>query len=330
MGVEFRDYYKSLGVSKTATDDEIKKAFRKLARKYHPDVAQDKQAAEEKFKEINEAYEVLSDPGKRKKYDTLGANWKQGAPPPGWDQQGGRFRGRGAPGEGAYEEFHFGGTGFSDFFEQFFGGHEGFRDYTGFGGAGGFRQRAAGPTRGHDVESDILVTLHEALNGSIRQISLQRAEGSNGSGAVETFRVRIPAGATEGRLIRVPGKGGEGVNGGEPGDLFLRVRLARHPDFRVKGPDLFHDLQLAPWEAVLGATVTVPTLEGNVSLKIAAGAQPGQQLRVRGRGLPVEGGGRGDLFAVIGVASPAELTDEERRLWEQLAAKSTFNPRRPA
>lgn len=329
MGVEFRDYYKSLGVSKTATDEEIKKAFRKLARKYHPDVAQDKKAAEEKFKEINEAYEVLSDPEKRKKYDTLGANWKQGAaPPPGWEQQSGRFRGK-SP-EGAYEEFHFGGTGFSDFFEQFFGGHEGFRDYTGFGTRGGFRQQAAGPMRGSDVESDILVTLHEALNGSVRQISLRRAEGQNGSGPVETFRVRIPAGATEGRLIRIPGKGGEGVNGGQAGDLFLRVRLARHPDFRVKGADLYYDLNLAPWEAVLGATVTIPTLEGNVSLKIAAQAQPGQQLRVRSRGLPTDTGNRGDLYAVISIAVPESVSDDERKLWQELATKSNFNPRKPA
>jgi len=329
MAVKFQDYYQSLGVAKTASDEEIKKAFRKLARKYHPDVAKDQKSAEEKFKEINEAYEVLSDPEKRKKYDTLGANWKQGAaPPPGWEQQGGRFRGRGA--EGGAEEFHFGGTGFSDFFEQFFGGQEGFRDYTGFGGGRGARQQAAGPERGHDVESDLLVTLHEALNGSVRQISLRRTSGANGGGPVDTFRVRIPAGATEGRLIRVPGKGGEGLNGGAAGDLFLRVRLARHPDFRVKGADLYHDLQLAPWEAVLGATVSVPTLEGSVNLKIAPGAQPGQQLRVRGRGLPTEGGVRGELYVVLNLAVPAEVSDEEKSLWEQLAGKSPFNPRRPA
>jgi len=327
MSVEFRDYYQSLGVAKGATDEEIKKAFRKLARKYHPDVAKDKKSAEEKFKEINEAYEVLSDPEKRRKYDTLGANWKQGtAPPPGWDRQGGRFRGR-TPENGA-EEFHFGGTGFSDFFEQFFGGHEGFRDYTGFGDGRGFRHASTGPERGHDVESDLLVTLHEALNGSVRQLTLRRSDEAN-SGASDTFRVRIPAGATEGRLIRVPGKGAVGRNGGEPGDLFLRVRLARHPDFRVKGNDLYHDLQLAPWEAVLGATVTVPTLDGSVSLKIPAGAQPDQQLRVRGRGLPGEGGARGELYVVINIAVPESVTSEEQALWRQLGEQSRFNPRRP-
>ena len=326
MGVEFQDYYKVLAVPKAATDDEIKKAFRKLARKYHPDVAKDKKTAEEKFKEINEAYEVLSDPEKRGKYDTLGANWKQGAPPsPGWDQRSGRFQGR-ATGAN-HEEFHYGGTGFSDFFEQFFGGHEGSRDFAGAGGRAGFRTGAAGPERGHDVESDLLVTLHEVLNGSVRQISLRRQEAAGGATA-DTFRVRIPAGATEGRLIRVPRKGGEGASGGEPGDLFLRVRLARHPDFRVKGADLYHDLQLAPWEAVLGATVSVPTLDGGVSLKIAPGAQPGQQLRVRGRGLPADGGGRGDLFALINIATPENINADERQVWEQLAAKSAFNPRR--
>lgn len=326
MGVEFQDYYKVLGVAKTATDEEIKKAFRKLARKYHPDVAKDKKTAEEKFKEINEAYEVLGDPEKRKKYDTLGADWKRGAaPPPGWNQRPGRGRGQ-AAGAG-HEEFHYGGTGFSDFFEQFFAGREGFRDLDGSDPRRGFRQQAAGPTRGQDAESDILVTLHEALNGSVRQISLRRRDASSGE-ATDTFRVRIPAGATEGRLIRVPGKGGEGFNGGDSGDLFLRVRLACHPDFRVKGADLYHDLQLAPWEAVLGATVSVPTLDGGVSLKIASGAQPGQQLRVRGRGLATDGGGRGDLFAVISVASPEEISADERKLWEQLAAQSSFNPRK--
>jgi curved DNA-binding protein len=325
MAVEYRDYYQSLGVSKTATDDEIKKAFRKLARKYHPDVAQDKQIAEEKFKEINEAYEVLGDPEKRKKYDTLGANWKQGAPPPGWNQPTGRSR-DGGSGAG-YEEFHFGGTGFSDFFEQFFGGHEGARDYTGFGGARGFRPGSSGPMRGHDVESDILVTLHEVLNGSVRQISLRRADEAV-AGSTDTFRVRIPAGATEGRLIRVPGKGGRGTNGGPDGDLFLRVRLARHPDFRVKGADLYHELSLAPWEAVLGATVAVPTLEGPVNVKIPAGSKAGQQLRVRGRGLPSEGGNRGDLYALLTIVTPDSADADEQALWKRLAEQSSFNPRK--
>jgi curved DNA-binding protein len=329
MGIEYKDYYKILGVERDASEDDIRKAFRRLAQQYHPDVAKNKKEAEEKFKEINEANEVLGDPEKRKKYDALGANWKQGAefrPPPGWEAFGGGARG-GRRGHNGGVEFEFGGTGFSDFFEQFFGGHEGFRDLDGSTPRGGFRQPAAGPERGHDIESDILVSLHEALNGSVRQISLRRQDGST-SEAAETFRVRIPAGVTEGRLIRVPGKGGEGFNGGEPGDLFLRVRLARHPDFRVKGADLYHDLQLAPWEAVLGATVSVPTLEGSVSLKIAPGAQPGQQLRVRGRGLPQDGGARGDLFAVISLATPEEISTDERKLWEQLAAQSAFNPRK--
>jgi curved DNA-binding protein len=318
MAVDFKDYYESLGVSKTASEDEIKKAFRKLARKFHPDVAKDKKGAEDKFKEINEAYEVLSDPEKRKKYDTLGANWKQGAPPPGGGF-GGRGRGAGA------EEFHFNGTGFSDFFEQFFGGRGAPRGGGGFGGGGG--RQPSGPMRGNDVESDLMVTLHEVLNGSVRQISLRRVDENTGETKTDSFRVRIPAGATEGRLIRVPNKGGQGLNGGPAGDLFLRVRLARHPDFRVKGQDLYYDVRLAPWEAVLGATISVPTLDGNVSVKIPPGAQPGQKLRVRDQGLPGDGGVRGHLIADIKVVTPENVSDDEKRQWEQLASKSNFNPR---
>ncbi|HAV62451.1 MAG TPA: J domain-containing protein [Verrucomicrobiales bacterium] len=323
--MEFKDYYRSLGLPKTASDDEIKKAFRNLARKHHPDVAKDKAAAEEKFKEINEAYEVLGDPDKRRKYDTLGANWKQGFAPPPEGDMGGGFRST-RPGDA--EEFHFHGTGFSDFFEQFFGGQDIHRGFSGFGRGGGYGGAATGPQRGGDVESDLLVTLQEALNGSVRQLSLRRIDGQSGQARTETFRVRIPAGATEGRLIRVPGKGGEGLNGGSPGDLFLRVRLARHPDFRVRGNDLYHDLLLAPWEAVLGTTVSVPTLEGQVSLRIPPGAQAGQQFRVRDRGLPGEGGVRGHLLAVINLATPERVSDAERANWEALARNSTFNPRR--
>lgn len=324
MAVDFKDYYQSLGVSKTAGEDEIKKAFRKLARKYHPDVAKDKTVAEEKFKEINEAYEVLSDPEKRRKYDTLGANWKQGAPPPG----GGPFGGfSGARPGGQHEEFHFNGTGFSDFFEQFFGGHGGSAGARGFGRGAGFERQPSGPVRGNDVESDLMVTLHESLNGSVRQISMRRIDEATGQAKTDTFRVRIPAGATEGRLIRVPGKGGHGLNGGAAGDLFLRVRFARHPDFRSKGSDLYFDLRLAPWEVVLGATVQVPTLDGQVSVKIPAGAQTGQKLRVRDQGLPTSGKDRGHLYVVLKVVTPEAVGDDERSIWAELASKSKFNPR---
>jgi len=341
MAVQFKDYYEVLGVSRVATDDEIKKAFRKLAREYHPDVAKNKKQAEEKFKDINEAYEVLSDPAKRKKYDQLGPNWKQGAdfrPPPGWEH----FQGGGGGGPGGREnyEFRFGGTGFSDFFEQLFG-------------AAGRRGRGFAPTeedyteRGRDVEGDIMVTLSEAVSGSVRSVSLQRhvpcehcggtgmrakhvCNVCGGSGQVtkaETYQVRIPPGVSEGQRLRIAGRGEAGVGGGTAGDLFLRVRLAKHPDFDVDGQNLISEAQLAPWEAVLGTQVSVPTLDGHVSIKVPPGTQNGQRLRLRGQGLPVKGGGRGDLFVKIAIQVPAKVTDRERALWEQLARESNFNPR---
>ena len=335
MPVEFKDYYQSLGVSRDASQDDIRKAFRKLAREYHPDVAKDKKGAEEKFKEINEAYEVLSDPTKRKKYDTLGANWNRAQPPPGGGPFGGfgGAGGRGFRGQNGEEfEFHFGGTGFSDFFEQFFGGRGegagfGFDDYA-QGQARAGRGAATGPARGNDIEGDILVTLNEALQGSIRMISYQRRNRQTGQAVSESFRVRIPVGVTEGQLIRVPGKGEEGRNGGASGDLYLRVRFAQHPDFRVRGADLYYELDLAPWEAVLGTTIAIPALDGPVTVRIPAGTGKGQQLRVRGKGLPAGGGARGDLYAVITVQVPAEVTAEEREMWQKLAEHSKFNPRK--
>lgn len=332
MAVEFKDYYSTLGVSREANDDEIKKAFRKLARKYHPDVAKDKKTAEAKFKEINEAYEVLSDPEKRRKYHELGANWERGTPgyPP---PNGGTGRGAGEP---AGEEFHFGGTGFSDFFERFFGRRRGGADFEDMfrqarrEGRWGRTDEPEYAERGAEIEGDILVTLQEAMHGSMRTISLQRTDRNTGEVAKETFTVRIPPGAQEGRRIRVPGKGGHGIGGGPPGDLYLRVRLEAHPDFRVQGTDLYHDLDLAPWEAVLGTEVVVPTLSGTIKLRVPAGAGQGQQLRVRGQGLPKNReGDRGDLYVVLAVRMPEKVTAEERTLWEKLARLSTFNPRLP-
>jgi curved DNA-binding protein len=330
MAVEFKDYYRILGVSRTASDDEIRKAFRKLAREYHPDVAKDKARAEEKFKDLNEAYEVLGDSEKRKKYDTLGAQWNQPGgftPPPGW-QQAGRA-GRGQP-----FEFHFGGTGFSDFFEQFFSGRGGAggRGFAGFQEPGGpevFGRERGAAQRGNDVEGDIMVTLQEALQGSIRTVSLRQVNPRTGQAETHSFRVKIPAGVQEDQLIRVPGKGEEPMGGGSAGDLYLRVRFAKHPDFRVRGSDLFYDLDLAPWEAVLGTTVTITTLEGPVSLRVRPGTTAGQQLRIRGKGLPAGAGQRGDLYAVIHVQVPLNVSGTEKELWDKLAATSTFNPRRP-
>lgn len=306
--MEYQDYYEILGVAKTATPEEIRSAFRKKAREYHPDVAKDKVKGAEKFKEVNEAYEVLSDPAKRAKYDQMGR-----------EMPGGGFAWQGAPGSGGMpdmEEFHFGGTGYSDFFEHLFGGMG--------GGAGGFR----GPSgrrmarRGSDIEGDLMVTLEEALRGSTREVTLQR-----GGGKTETYRVKIPAGVREGQRIRLAGKGESGRSGGESGDLYLRVRLARHPDLRVEGSDLFVDVEVAPWEAVLGASVPVPTLDGAVSLKVPAGSTAGQKLRLRRQGLPREDGERGDLYAVLGISVPTEVNQEQKKLWEKLAEESQWCPR---
>ena len=304
MPVQFRDYYETLGVPKTATDDEIRSAFRKLARKYHPDVAKDKKAAEEKFKEINEAYEVLGDSEKRKKYDQLGADWNRPGgfqPPPGWQQWEGQQPGGGFyqwGGDGGRVQFEFGGTGFSDFFEAFFGGGRGRSAFGGFSG------RQATAERGADVEADIMVTLEEALQGSTRTVSLRRA----GSNKVENYQVKIPRGVHEGQRIRLRGQGEAGARGGKSGDLFLRVRLARHPDFAVEGSDLIHEVKIEPWRAVLGSELVVPALEGSVRLKVPPGTQGGQRFRLRERGLPGVSGKRGDLYVDVQINVPKSFT----------------------
>lgn len=309
--MQFRDYYKTLGVSKTASADEIKKAFRKLARQHHPDLAKDKKAAEEKFKEINEAYEVLGDPEKRKKYDELGPDWQQPGggfrPPPGWQQAGGGFGGGG--GGGFEGDFQFGGTGFSDFFEQFFGrSARGGRPGSAFGGA-------EAPLRGQDAEADIMVTLEQALHGASRQISFTRGR----SGKVETYTVKIPKGVREGQRIRLAGVGGEGRGGGGAGDLFLRVRFERHPEFTVEGSDVIHEVELAASKAVLGCEVAIPTLDGRAKLKIPQGTQNGRKFRIPNKGMPERGGTRGDFYAVIDVQLPTSLNAEQRTAWEAVA-----------
>ena len=326
MAVQFKDYYEILGVARTAPPDEIKQAFRKLARVHHPDVAKNKAAGEAKFKEINEAYEVLGDPEKRKRYDELGANWQDGG---GMAGAAGGMRGRGrAPAGGP--DFEFDGTGFSDFFESFFGS-----------GRGGFDSRRRGPVAmdddegefvhpGNDVEADLLVTLEEALHGSKRKVTLRRPAHGGGEDRLDTYQVKIPAGVHEGQRIRLAGQGGAGFGGAAAGDLYLRVRLARHPDFSVQGADLLFDLDLAPWEAVLGVTVKIPTLDGLTSLRVPAGTAAGGRLRMRGLGLPREDKGRGDLYATVRIQVPASVTAAERARWEEMARTSTFNPRKPA
>ena len=300
MAAQFKDYYAILGVPRTAHDSEIKKSFRKLAREHHPDVAKDKKKSEEKFKEINEAYEVLSDPANRRKYDELGANWKSGAEfraPPGFGGFSNAQNFRGA--RAGNHEFEFGNTGFSSFFEQLFGSR----------GRGAAGPDFAGRTR--DVEGDILVTLEEAFHGGVRAITVQH------DGRTETHQVKIPPGITDGQKLRVAGRGQGG------GDLYLNIRLASHPDFEVDGANIIHELELAPWEAALGAEIGVPSLTGRVNIKIPAGSGSGAKLRLRGRGLS----SRGDLLVEIKVVFPPHLTEAEKELWTQLAAQSHFNPR---
>ncbi|MEO6875700.1 MAG: J domain-containing protein [Opitutaceae bacterium] len=325
MAVQFKDYYATLGVARTASPDEIKQAFRKLARIHHPDVAKNKAAGDAKFKEINEAYEVLGDPEKRKRYDELGPNWQDGG---GQAAYGAGPRGQSRSGPGA-PDFEFDGTGFSDFFESFFG--------SGRGGSAGARRR--GPVSmdddeagfshpGNDVEADLLVTLEEVLGGSQRKVTLRRPAQNGAADQLNTYQVRIPAGVHDGQRIRLAGQGGAGYGGGAAGDLYLRVRLARHPEFRVEGVDLHFDLDLAPWEAVLGVTVKIPTLDGQTSLRVPAGTAAGSQLRLRGLGLPGDDKTRGNLYATVLIQVPATVSAEEKAEWEKLASTSKFNPRK--
>lgn len=316
MAVKFRDYYEVLGVERGASQSEIKSAYRKLARKYHPDVNKGGDA-EAKFKEANEAYEVLSDPDKRKKYDQLGANWQHGSeftPPPGW----GGFPGAGSG--GTQFEYEFGGsTGFSDFFENIFGN----RSADPFGAFGGHSQhRQKGPAKGKDIETALLVKLEEVMEGATRQVRLKK-----GNGEEKVIRVKIPKGVKEGQSIRCAGQGGAGVMGGPAGDLLLRVRLERHPDFHVEGSDLVYELSVAPWECILGGEVLLNTLHGKMKLKVPEGTQSGTSLRVKGRGLPSSCADYGDLYVEIIVKLPKTVSAEEKTQWNKLAEMSKFDPR---
>lgn len=309
MSVEYKDYYKILGVGREASKDEISKAFKKLARQYHPDLNPGNKDAEEKFKEINEAYEVLKDDEKRKMYDQLGPNWQQGqhfgGNPFGAGGGSTRFTFNGQEFSGQSFE----GTGFSDFFETLFGGS---RQQGGFGGGsfGGFSSR---PQRGRDVEADISVTLEDAVKGGERSLTLEGDEGP------KTLKVNIPAGVKEGAKLRLAGQGYASPNGGPKGDLYLRIRFAPHSLFHVDGTDLIYEARLAPWQAVLGAKIKVPTLEGTVELSVPAGTGSGKKMRLRGKGLG-PASSRGDLYVRIGIDAPKDLTPKQRELWEALAA----------
>ncbi|MGA2928387.1 MAG: DnaJ C-terminal domain-containing protein [Solirubrobacteraceae bacterium] len=301
MALTYKDYYEVLGVPRDAGKDEIRRAYRKLARTFHPDLNQDGDA-EERFKEIGEAYEVLSDPDKRERYDRLGAQW-QGRD----DSSGG----------GGFEDFverqgfggdtrvEFGEGAFSEFFERLFGE--------------GAAPASSGPLRGRDREAVLELSLEDAVAGGRRRLSLE--DGSS-------LEVNIPAGVRDGQLIRIAGQGARGRDGGPSGDLYLRVLLKPHPRFRRRGDDLDVDLAIAPWEAALGATVAVPTLTRTAQVRVPAGSSSGRRLRLRGRGLPKQGGGRGDLHAIVRIMVPKQLSERERELFEQLADVSEFDPRR--
>ncbi len=306
--MEYKDYYKILGVSRDASQDEIKKAYRRLAHKYHPDV-NDSPDAEAKFKEIGEAYEVLKDPEKRQTYDQFGSNWRDAQDYRAntqWDF--GFGGGRGAGGGGFRREGYASGD-FSEFFESLFGGMGGERGRPGFAAG-----QAAG--QGTDQTAEIEVPLEMAYGGGTQTIRL--ANGRN-------INVKIPAGITDGQKIRLAGQGEPGLGGGRAGDLFLLVRLQPHPTFKADGKDIYVDLPVAPWEAGLGANVEVPTLGGQVGLKIPAGSQSGRRLRLRGRGLP--GKPAGDQYVILQIHNPPLEDRELKRLYERLRDKAAFNPR---
>ena len=311
--MEFKDYYQSLGITKPATPDEIKKAFRKLARKYHPDVNPGDPAAERRFKELNEAHEVLSDPVTRRKYDELGANWKHyeraqasGQPFDGGGPSGAGFR---TMSEDDVRNA-FGNDPFSDFFQTFFRGTSG-----PFGGVR--RQRHATHQRGRHVEHELELDLEDACTGATRRLTVTMG------GRARNVDVRIPPGVTEGSKVRVAGEGERGTGGTAAGDLYLRVRLAPHQVFDRRGQNLEVTVDVPLTTAVLGGEIDVPTIEGTtVRLKIPATTQHGQKLRIKGRGMPTvrRGGQRGNLYAVLRVKLPERLTAEERTHYEALAA----------
>jgi curved DNA-binding protein len=313
--MEYRDYYKLLGVARSASADEVKRAYRKLARKYHPDVSKEKNA-EARFKEVQEAYEVLKDPQKRAAYDQLGNEFQSGQqfrPPPGW---GSNFEFR--TGRGGRRAA--GDPGFSDFFSSLFGAETPFGDFD-TGGAG-FR------SRGEDRRARLEVALEEAYQGGNRELTLQHPEvTADGHVALKdrTLRVQIPAGITHGQVIRLGGQGTAGAGGGRSGDLLLEVAIAPHRLYRVEGRDVTLALPVAPWEAALGATVSTPTLGGAVELRIPPGARAGQKLRLRGRGLP--GDPPGDQYVEIRIVLPPADTPRARELYEALARELPFDPR---
>jgi len=326
--MEYRDYYQIMGVARTATADEIKKSYRRLARKYHPDVSKEKDA-EKRFKEVQEAYEVLKDPEKRAAYDQLGSDYKQGQqfrPPPDWGSgfefRGGPRQGRARAGASHTEEFE-DAEGFSDFFSSLFG-------QRGFGGGagGGNPFGGAGARAARDHHARVDIDLEEAYAGTTRTLELKRPD-LKPDGTLDlkthTVKVTIPAGVTEGQLIRLAGQGEQSTGGGKPGDLYLEVHMKPNRLFQLDGRDVTLTLPIAPWESALGATVTVPTLGGGVDMRIPPNSQSGQKLRLRGRGLP--GQTPGDQYIQLKIVVPPANTPEAKAVFEDMKQKLNFNPR---
>ena len=302
--MKYKDYYEILGVKRDASDDEIRKAYRKLARKYHPDVSKDPQG-EEKFKDVSEAYKTLKDPEARAAYDNLGRHrpGEDFQPPPNWGQG---FGGG---------DFSFEDIDLADLFAAF--------------GAGRQHGRAI-PIPGQDYEVAAPISIEDAWHGTELELNLSVPdydERGRLQRVPRVFKARIPKGVIDGEKLRLRGKGGKGLNGGPDGSLFLNIQFKPHPVYRATGHDLYLDLPLAPWEAALGATVEVPTLAGPVRLKVPAGTNSGQKLRLAGRGLPMRGAGHGDLFAIAQITVPTTLTEREKTLLQELASASQFDPR---
>ena len=314
--MKYKDYYATLGVERTATPDQIKAAYRKLARKYHPDVSKEF-GAEERFKEVSEAYETLKDPEKRAAYDQLGRHTQgeEMRPPPGWEQNFG-----GQPfGEGG---FSFEDIDLGDLFAGLAG--------RGRGAAGAGGRRANIPIPGQDYEAAVRLSFDQAYKGTEVEFDMAVPEpDENGllRRVPRKIRVRVPKGVTNGQKLRVPGKGGKGINGGPDGNLYLDIEVESHPLYRPEGLDLYMDLPLAPWEAVLGASVDVPTPAGRVTLRVPAGTQAGQKLRLAGRGLSRPNGESGHLYAVAKIVVPSVVDDRQKKLYDELRDVSAFNPR---
>jgi curved DNA-binding protein len=315
--MKYKDYYKILGVARDAGADDIKKAYRKLARKYHPDVSKEANA-EERFKEMAEAYETLKDPEKRAAYDQLGSHpsGQEFRPPPDWGQQFGSGGPFGQAGQGTFDDIDL-----ADLLAGLAGGRA---------RAGGRASAREGPVAGSDYEAVVSITLEQAFHGTEIELDLSVPEYDERGFAHRVphrAKVRIPKGVVDGQKLRVPGKGGKGLRGGRAGDLYLDIQVQTHALFRASGQDLFVDLPLAPWEAVLGTSVELPTPAGVVALKVPAGTRAGQRLRLGGRGLSRPGEKAGDLFAIVVIEVPTVANDKERALFRELSEASRFDPR---